>query len=81
MNKHHLEGMRCPACGSFEPFRIEVCISAVIEDDLGIVDYYDNDCFDDTAYCECIKCSNYGRVIDFRPRDPVLSHQLPEPIE
>jgi hypothetical protein len=66
-NENCLEGLRCPQCGSEEPFRVEVKVMMLIWDD-----GEDDDSmsagrnWDDASYCECFECHHTGTVADFR---------------
>jgi hypothetical protein len=61
-NINCLAGMKCPKCGSPEPFGIEVTMTVTMRDDG--TDDYGNCEWDVSAYCEC-------RVFSTRP--PVTS--------
>ena len=63
-NTNCLEGMKCPACGSREPFRIQMTSIFTIYDD-GTDEYGDTE-WDDESYCDCVACEHSGTVRDFR---------------
>jgi hypothetical protein len=62
-NSNVLEGMRCPKCGSCEPFRIEVMTTATVFDDG--VEETENHEWENTSCCGCIECCHQGSVADF----------------
>jgi Zn ribbon nucleic-acid-binding protein len=63
-NTHLLAGMRCPACGSAEPFRIEAVIVVLVHDaeteDLG-GEY----AWEPENHCECVACDHHATIKDF----------------
>lgn len=63
-NTNCLDGMRCPKCGSEEPFDIDVTTSVRMYDsgDDGHGDLY----WDDESHCACCKCGCAGTVGEFR---------------
>ena len=63
-NVNCLEGMRCPKCGSDQPFAIGTYSSAIVYDD-GIESTTDHE-WDKDSPCTCKECEHYGRVADFR---------------
>jgi hypothetical protein len=67
MNENYLEGMRCPRCGSEEPFNIGVNAMVEMCDDGGC-DFVDG-CdlrWDDDSDCVCPKCEYSASVGDFK---------------
>ena len=67
-NENVLEGMKCPNCGSLEPFRIEV--STVLrftdEGEDFLNDKGADQEWQDDSYCECVECDFAGKVADFK---------------
>jgi hypothetical protein len=67
-NTNCLEGMKCPKCGSLEPFLIEVVTVQRFtdegEDFLG--DKGSDTEWNDESYCHCVHCEYEGKVGDFR---------------
>ena len=63
-NTNCLEGMKCPQCASFEPFKIEVKTIVKVFDD-GTGDHGDTE-WDDDSYCECCNCHLCGTVAQFK---------------
>lgn len=63
-NKNCLEGMQCPKCKRYGPFRIAVsCVVTVRDngtDDDGAPEW------DSGSYCECPSCDHDGIVSDFK---------------
>lgn len=61
-----LEGMQCPRCGNFGPFKIRTECTVLVSDD-GIEDI--SNCggneWDDTSNCACSICDHAGQVKDF----------------
>jgi len=64
MNENCLEGMRCPECGSYEPFTIHVEAEALMYDN-GYKDVCNLE-WDDDSYCRCKACGFTGVVMNFR---------------
>lgn len=68
-NTNALENMRCPRCGSLEPFRIVATTWFRVFDDgadtLGDLEW------DATSFCLCEACNHSGSVADFRLPSPV----------
>lgn len=62
-NENVLLGMRCPKCGSCEPFTICAEVMCTVNDD-GTDDYGDVQ-WNDTSYCRCHGCDFVGTVNDF----------------
>jgi hypothetical protein len=70
-NENCLAGLRCPNpdCGSFGPFRIAVCVIVEMGDD-GCEPCMDGDLeWEETSYCQCVLCSDEGRVADYTLND------------
>jgi hypothetical protein len=69
INKNYLQGMRCPRCGSIEPFRI-ASIAIVLIFDKGPDDYRNDEwVWDDFA--ACMECNWNGKVRDLKDKAPV----------
>ena len=64
MNTNWLEGMKCPECGSYEPFMIAIRTMAEVFDE-GVEQSCDKE-WDDTSYCRCVNCDHEGTVSDFQ---------------
>jgi hypothetical protein len=62
-NTNCLIGFRCPHCGSFEPFSIEVTTMLTVHDNGG----GDTETleWDDDSRCICIECGLAGTVATF----------------
>jgi len=58
-----LAGFRCPDCGNFETFRIEVSAVATVTDD-GIEITGDTE-WNDASFCHCPECERDGVVREF----------------
>jgi len=63
-NTNCLDGIRCPKCGSYEPFSIVVTTYCTVYDS-GVEEHSDTE-WDDDAYCRCVACDYAGTVADFR---------------
>jgi hypothetical protein len=63
-NTNCLEGMKCPQCGSLEPFRIETTTVMAWTDE-GEAESANLE-WEDDSYCECLECDYQGLVADFR---------------
>jgi hypothetical protein len=63
-NQNCLEGLRCPSCGSYEPFWIS-CITLALFYDDGVDRCFDYDWNEDST-CSCTSCEFSGTVRDFR---------------
>lgn len=66
MNVNVLAGLKCPECGSLEPFRIVLTCWAEVYDE-GITDTYEHEWTGESS-CTCIKCSFRAKVKDFEPK-------------
>ena len=65
-NSNCLEGLRCPVCGSYGPFKIKSTGWVCWEDDgTDITDYPSWDFAEDSG-CICLICNHDGRVESFR---------------
>lgn len=76
-NTNCLAGMKCPKCGSREPFGIEVTTTVTMSDD-GTEDHGNCE-WDDSAYCECRACYFHATAGEFRtdrPGAPVLPYSV-----
>lgn len=62
-NTNCLTGLRCPKCGSLEPFNI-VCTVVTTFYDAGSDEDHDHE-WDDKSYCSCVECGFEGTVKDF----------------
>ena len=62
-NTNCLEGMRCPECGSLEPFLISARVTVVAYDD-GVAPDGDIEWEGDSG-CLCKECGHSGIVSDF----------------
>ena len=65
-NTNCLEGMKCPRCGSLEPFKIEVTTLIQFTDDGEDLGKGSDQEWDDKSYCECCECIFHGTVKDFK---------------
>ena len=63
-NENCLEGMQCPHCGDYGPFKIEVRCIVTMHDD-GTDDYDDTN-WDGDSYCRCMNCGEEATVKAFR---------------
>jgi hypothetical protein len=79
MNQNCLEGMLCPACGSYEPFEVAVRTQAIVFDDgtdhtdqFGLMRGGDTE-WDDDSSCRCCECNHEGTVGTF-----TCAHQATE---
>lgn len=66
-NDNCLAGMRCPECGSYEPFDIRAEVTVTMFDEGSDGDYgYE---WNEESLCFCKKCDHGGWVADFREKD------------
>lgn len=66
-NENCLEGMRCPKCGHFGPFKILATKSGMVEvSDDGTDDLQGDTDWDDDSACECCECGHLGTVREFK---------------
>ena len=63
-NTNCLEGIKCPACGNEDRFRIAGRTLFTVTDE-GTEDYGDSE-WDDDSYAECTECYRHGTLKDFR---------------
>ena len=63
-NTNCLVGMKCPKCGSYEPFWIVVASMALMSDD-GTDEIKDTE-WNQSSYCKCWHCEFEGEVKDFK---------------
>jgi hypothetical protein len=64
-NVNFLEGRRCPACGSYGPFEVEVSMRVMLYDD-GSGDAEDGTIeYDDDSPATCYRCRHEGKFRDF----------------
>ena len=73
-NKNCLAGMKCPQCGSLEPYRIETrtVMHWTDEGEDYMADKGSNQEWDDDSYCQCLNCKLEGKVIDFQIATAVI---------
>ena len=66
-NTNCLQGMQCPTCHAYEPFRIAVTTIVFMYDEGSEDDKMGRDQeWDETSYCECCACGFSGTVNDFQ---------------
>lgn len=66
-NENCLEGMQCPECGDFGPFKIFATKSGMVEvSDDGTDDLQGDTEWDDDSACECCGCGHLGTVRKFK---------------
>lgn len=63
-NTNCLAGMRCPKCGSYGLFRIEVKTMTLFSDEGALDDGGDNE-WDEASYCKCDECDHAATVAAF----------------
>jgi len=66
-NQNWLEGMRCPQCGSLEPFTICSEMFALVKDS-GIYEEWAYE-WAPTSFCRCEKCNFTGIAADFMEKE------------
>jgi hypothetical protein len=64
-NTNNLEGVKCPACGNEETFRIQITTMAEVTDDGAEAEHGDIE-WDETSYAECANCYHHGRLLHFK---------------
>ena len=64
-NTNCLDGVKCPACGNEDTFRIEVTTMATVTDDGAEVEHGDMK-WDETSYAECDDCAECGKLSHFK---------------
>lgn len=62
-NKNCLEGLKCPRCGSFGPYKIDATVLAIVSDE-GVEHVEDPD-WNDQSSCTCCDCGHAATVCDF----------------
>ena len=67
-NENCLAGMRCPECGSLEPFRIGITTVMQFTDEGEdfLNDKGSDQEWTDDSFCECCACDKSGKVKDFK---------------
>lgn len=69
-NENCLDGMACPRCGAFGPFKIHVTQSGIAEVDDDGTDFVGGDTeWDDDSACHCLSCGHQATVRQFRGVD------------
>lgn len=63
-NTNCLEGMQCPQCGAYEPFRIIAVADFTVYDNG--TEHFTGVEWEDDARCTCLTCKNFGPVHHFR---------------
>ncbi len=67
-NSNCLDGKRCPRCGSYGPFEVEVSMRVLLYDS-GSDDAEDGSIeYDDDAFAVCYACRCKGKFGDFNDR-------------
>jgi ribosomal protein S12 methylthiotransferase accessory factor YcaO len=74
-NENCLQGVKCPACGNEDTFRIQVTTMASVTDDGAEVEHGDMD-WDDDSYAECANCCEHGKLSDFKAQSETPSGSL-----
>lgn len=66
-NTGSLKGMRCPNCGSYGPFGVEISLRTMIEydDDGKPLSNGDEPIWAEGSACECVECGHTKLLIDF----------------
>lgn len=64
-NTNCLQGLRCPQCGSYEPFHIEVLTVVQMWDDGTESDLGGGLDWKEDSYIDCYACQHSGTVKDF----------------
>lgn len=72
-NENCLKGIRCPECGSAEPFNI-VALATFLVYDTG-TDRVDDVEWDDDSRITCTYCGMQGQVKDFKEQEDVGTKQ------
>jgi hypothetical protein len=73
-NGNCLLDMKCPKCGSLEPFDILVtCWTKVYDDGTDTANGHN---WDNGSLCNCFKCNHKGKVADFRAEKSVVTGTL-----
>lgn len=74
-----LEGMQCPKCGSFGPFKIGIHTIAEVCDE-GVEDEPGDHEWEDDSYCECMDCDCSGTVATFSGQEAAPARSALETI-
>ena len=69
-NTNCLEGIKCPACGNEDRFRIAGTTVFIVTDE-GTEDHGDIE-WDDDSYADCPECFRHGTLKDFRAKPAPL---------
>jgi len=69
-NTNCLAGMRCPACGSYGPFRIAATV-LVLMDDEGTIEDLSGSEWENASHCACQNCDHPATVADFTEKEAV----------
>lgn len=77
-NKNCLEGMRCPKCENYGPFRIEISAVVTMYDE-GTEYIPGGDAeWMNGSYCQCLECDHEGTVEHFtEERQKLIEGLLP----
>lgn len=78
-NEGVLEGMKCPKCGSFGPFQIEITTVMIVNDE-GVDEQCGDNEWNDESYCQCLDCDNSGTVATFSGEEAKPVKPSPEEI-
>jgi len=65
-NENCLEGIKCPACGNEDVFRIGVTTTAIVTDDGAEVEHGEME-WDKDSHAECANCLERGKLSHFTP--------------
>jgi hypothetical protein len=77
-NVNCLQGMRCPSCGDFGPFSIQVTQRGMVRVSDNGTDFIDGNVeWEDESECECLACRHTATVAEFRgePKPAFDAHQ------
>jgi sarcosine oxidase delta subunit len=74
-NTNCLEGIKCPACGNEESFRIAGTAIFTVTDD-GTEDHGDIE-WNDDSYAECTQCYRHGTLKDFTAAGAATARRQP----
>ena len=80
-NTNCLEGIRCPACGNEDRFRIAATSVFTVTDD-GTDDHADVE-WDDSSHAQCAECDRSGALGHFRAEpspEPITSAERASPL-
>jgi hypothetical protein len=67
-NTNCLEDMRCPSCGYYGPFNIEISVIARVSDEG--TDVHGDQHWDNDSFCACCSCDHTGTVGEFAGVEP-----------